>query len=181
MPPPGLNALQSQPTIQQLAAALAPIVADQQRARAYVGLYSDALPADVRGAPLDAFFFNVDFLSIAAAGGTDTQTFVVPQNSDYLIVGATATVSDPAAEETTRPTSSLTIAMTDSGSGRELQNRPAGFGNLVGTGQRPAVWPHPKYLDRSSEFSTVIVNNDTVNAIRVRLSYIGFKAFSYTG
>lgn len=180
MPPP-LNALQTQRTIDQLAAVLAPLVGDAQRARSYASLYSDAIPRELHGAPLDTFNFNVDFLSIAAVGGSGTETFVVPQNSGYLIVGAAATVSNPAAEETTRPTSSLTIEMTDSGSGRELQNRAAGFGNVVGTGQRPAIWPSPKWLDGSSEFSTTVVNNDTANAIRVRLTYLGFKVFTYTG
>ncbi len=144
-------------------------------------LYTEFLPAELMGAPRDFFSYGVDFLTIAAAGGTQTQTFTVQNDSDFLIIGATATVNAPTAEETARPTSSLTIQMTDTGSGRQLTNRPAGFGNLVGTGQLPAYWPFPKFVDRASDFSTTIVNNDTANAIRIRLSYIGFKIFAFSG
>lgn len=177
-----MNANQQQHILQALASALAPIIGQQTVGPMTVpALYTEMLPAELMGAPRDFFTYGVDFLAIAAAGGTQTQTFTVQNDSDFLIVGATGTVVDPAAEETARPTSSLTIQIRDSGSGRELQNRAAGFGNLVGTGQLPAYWPFPKFIDRASDVSTTIVNNDTANPIRVRLNYIGFKIFSFNG
>ena len=144
-------------------------------------LYTDYLPSELMGAPRDFFVYSVDFLSIAAAGGTGTETFTVQNDSDFLIVAVNGVATDPAAEETLRATSALTIQFVDSGSGRQLQNRAQGYNNVVGTAQLPAYWPFPKFVDRASDFTTTIVNNDTANATRVRLSFLGFKIFSFTG
>lgn len=173
-----MNANQQQRILQGIITALAPIIGGGAGKATIPALYTDMLPAELMSKPRDVFFFGVDFLSIPAVGGTETQTFTVPSDSDYLIIGATATVNLPAAEETTGPTSALTIAMVDTGSGRQLQNRPMGFGNVVGTGQLPAYWPFPKFVDRAAEFSTTLVNNDTAVALRVRFTYVGFKIFS---
>lgn len=140
------------------------------------GLYLDFLPPKLRGAPRDFFVFGMDFLSIAA-GGSETRTFTVPSDSDFLIVSLAGEEVDPADEGAALPASPLTIAITDSGSGRQLQNRPQAYANLVGTGQLPAFMPYPKFIDRSSEVSATIDNNDPTAAYRVRLSFIGFKVF----
>ena len=140
-------------------------------------LYTDYLPAELMGAPRDFFAYGVDFLSIAAVGGTDTQTFTVQNDSDFLIVSIAAEVVDPADEGVAGNRSALTIAFTDAGSGRQLQNRAMGFNNMVGTAQLPAYLPFPKFVDRASDFSTTIVNNDPTDAVRVRLTFAGFKIF----
>lgn len=140
-------------------------------------LYTDYLPHDLMDKPRDFFVYGVDFLSIAA-GATATQTFTVQNDSDFLIVAATAAVVDPADEGTDFVNrAALTIAMTDGGAGRNLQNRPQAFSNLVGTGQLPCYWPFPKFVDRASDFTTTIANNDPTDSARVRLSYLGFKIF----
>ncbi|MGE0347376.1 MAG: hypothetical protein AB7N73_15010 [Gemmatimonadales bacterium] len=142
------------------------------------GLYLDFLPPELRTAPRDFFTFNLDFLNIAAAGGSDVQAFTVPSDSDFLIVALAGEEVDPADEGVAIPTSPLTLTVTDSGSGRQLQNRATAYANLVGTGQLPAYLPYPKFIDRSSEVSAVINNNDPTQAARVRLSFIGFKIFN---
>ncbi len=144
-------------------------------------LYTDYLPSELMGMPRDFFAYGVDFLNIALGGGTGTEVFTVQNDSDFLIVQVNAVVVDPTAEEVERPGSALTIAFTDSGSGRQLQNRAMGFNNVVGTAQLPSYFPFPKFVDRASDFSTTIVNNGTAEAVRVRLSFLGFKIFSFTG
>jgi hypothetical protein len=161
----------------QLAAAAQAFAGGNGGVPTIPGLYLDFLPAELRGAPRDFFTFGVDFLTIAAAGGSATGTFLVPSDSDFLIVALAGNVVDPADEGIAVTAAPLTIAITDSGSGRQLQNRAQAFNNVVGTGQLPAYMPYPKFIDRSSEVSTTITNNDPTQAARVRLSFIGFKIF----
>lgn len=179
-----MNATQAEKVLQaifqassQLAAASQALAGGNGGIPTIPGLYLDFLPAELRGAPRDFFMFNVDFLTIAAAGGSATGTFLVPSDSDFLIVSLAGTEVDPADEGVVIPPDPLTIAITDSGSGRQLQNRASAYPNLVGTGQLPGFLPFPKFIDRSSEVSTTIVNNDPTQAARVRLSFLGFKIF----
>jgi hypothetical protein len=179
-----MNATQQERVLQaifqassQLAAASQALAGGNGGIPTIPGLYLDFLPAELRGNPRDFFMFNIDFLNIAAAGGTATGTFLVPSDSDFLIVALTGTAVDPANEATAVAQSALTLAITDTGSGRQLQNRASAFPNLVGTGQLPGFMPYPKFIDRSSEVSATIVNNSLAAAARVRLSFIGFKIF----
>lgn len=139
-------------------------------------LYTDYLPSELMGAPRDFFVYGVDFLSIAA-GATGTETFTVQNDSDFLIVAVNGTAVDPTDEQVAFVTSALTIQFTDSGSGRQLQNRAQSFDNVVGTAQLPAYFPFPKFVDRASDFTTTIANNAGAAAVRVRLSFLGFKIF----
>lgn len=161
----------------QLAAASQALAGGNGGIPTIPGLYLDFLPAELRGAPRDFFTFGVDFLTIAAAGGSATGTFLVPSDSDFLIVAINGTAVDPANEATAVAQSALTIAVTDAGSGRQLQNRAQAFPNIVGTAQLPGFLPYPKFIDRSSEVSVTVVNNSLAAAARVRLSFIGFKIF----
>lgn len=179
-----MNATQQQRVLQgifqassQLAAAAQALSGGNGGIPTIPGLYLDFLPAELRASPRDFFTFGIDFLNIAAAGGTATGTFLVPSDSDFLIVALTGTEVDPADEGLVIVSAPLTIAITDSGSGRQLQNRAQAYPNIVGTGQLPAFMPYPKFIDRSSEVSATIVNNDPTQAARVRLSFIGFKIF----
>lgn len=177
-----MNAGQQQRVLQQITQALMQLVGGAGAGAMTVpALYTQFLPLELQGAPRDAFDYNIDFLTIAAGGGTDTGTFTVEKNSDFLIVYAAATVVDPAAEQTDRPANALTIEMNDTGSGRSVQNRASSFANVVGTGQLPCYWPYPKFLTGTSNFSVTVVNNAAANAVRVRLSFGGFKIFSYEG
>ncbi len=161
----------------QLAAASQALAGGNGGAPTIPGLYLDFLPPNLRGNPRDYFVYGVDFLNIAA-GATQTQTFVVQNDSDFLIVDLAGVEVDPVAEETPLPPSALTIQITDSGSGRNLQNRALGYPTVVGTGQLPAYMPYPKFIDRASEVSVTVVNNHGAGqAYRIRLSFIGFKIF----
>lgn len=180
-----MNATQQQRVLQgvfqasqQLAAAAQALAGGNGGVPTVPSLYLDFLPPHLRDRPRDFFTYSPpDFLSIAAAGGTQTQTFTVQNDSDFLIVAMAGIEVDPADEGVGLSTDPLTIEITDSGSGRNLMNRPQAYANLVGTGQLPAYWPYPKFIDRSSEVSTTLVNNDPTQAYRVRLSYLGFKIF----
>ncbi|MGE0161060.1 MAG: hypothetical protein AB7T31_16815 [Gemmatimonadales bacterium] len=179
-----MNATQQQRALQgifqasqQLAAAAQAFAGGNGGIPTIPALYLDFLPEELRGAPRDFFTFGVDFLTIAAAGASATESFTVPSDSDFLIVALSGTEVDPADEGTAIARTPFTIAITDSGSGRQLQNRAQAYANVVGTGQLPSYLPFPKFIDRSSQVSTTIVNNDPTQAARIRLSFLGFKIF----
>lgn len=148
-------------------------------------LYMNNLTPELRAGPKRFFVYRMVFLTIAAAGGTDTQTFTVNSDSAFMITSLAADISDPAAEETPLAASGLTIAITDAGSGRQLQQGPLGLGTIVGVttatqtgGGLPAYMPWPMRIKASSQVSADIVNNRAdAQAVRVRLSFVGFKIF----
>lgn len=140
-------------------------------------LYLDFLPPRLRQSPRDFFAYGLDFASIPAGGGVGTESFTVQSDSDFLIVALAATVVQPAAQETAVPFQALTLTVRDSGSGRNFFNRAQGFGAVVGTGALPNYFPYPKFVDRSSEITASVTNNDSAQAALVRLSFLGFKIF----
>lgn len=173
-----MNATEQQRILQGIVQGLARL-AQEGNGMTIPALYTDYLPAELMDMPRDFFTYGVDFLTIAAGGGTGTETFQVQNDSDFLLVACNGTAVDPTDETVARSRDALTIAFQDEGAGRSLQNRAQAFANMVGTAQLPGYWPFPKFIDRSSNFSTTIVNNDGVNDIRVRLSFLGFKVFGY--
>lgn len=175
-----MNATQQQRLLQAILQGAAAINA-QGNSMTVPALYTDYLPAELMDAPRDFFAYGLTFLTIAAAGGVATQTFTVQNDSDFLIIAPTATVVDPTDESVARSMGALTISFVDEGSGRQLQNQVLAMSTVVGTGQLPAYFPFPKFVDRASNFSATITNNDPANAVRVRLSFLGFKIFSSNG
>lgn len=175
-----MNATQQQRILQGILQGAASINA-QGNGMTIPALYTDYLPAELMDKPRDFFSYNVDFLLIDALGGTNTQTFTVQNDSDFLIIDLTCTVVDPTDEGVPRSRDACTVAFTDQGSGRQLQNRPFALSNITGTGQLPSYFPFPKFVDRASDFATTIVNNDPTEDVLVRFSFIGFKIFSFTG
>lgn len=142
------------------------------------GLYQDYLPPDLRGAPKDLFWYRVDILGVAAAGGTGTGSFTVQSDSDFEFCYLTASVTVPGTPETGVTMNGLLITMEDTGSGRQLQNGQLALANVAGTGQLPGYNPWPKFLDRASQFSVSLTNNQTAQPVDVRLAFGGFKVFS---
>lgn len=141
-------------------------------------LYLNFLPPQLRDKPRDFFVYSpTDFATIAALGGTGEESFNVQNDSDFLIVAMAGEELDPADEGSVLPPAPLTIQVRDGGSGRNWFNRPQAYGNVVGTGQLPAFLPYPKFVDRASEVTFSIVNNDPTADYLVRLSCIGFKIF----
>ena len=142
------------------------------------GLYQDYLPPDLRGAPKDLFFYRIDILNVAAAGGVGQGAFTVQSDSDFEVCYLSATVTDPAAPETGVTFNGILFTMEDSASGRQLQNGALPLASVVGNGTLPGYVPWPKFLDRASQFSVSVTNNQTAQAVDIRLVFAGFKVFS---
>jgi hypothetical protein len=141
------------------------------------GLYQDYLPPDLRGAPKDLFFYRIDILAVAA-GAAGQGAFTVQSDSDFEVCYLSASVTDPAAPETAVTFNGLLFTMEDSGSGRSLQNGALPLSAVVGNGTLPGYVPWPKFLDRASQFTVNVTNNQTAQAVDVRLVFAGFKVFS---
>lgn len=139
-------------------------------------LYGGFLPPDLKDAPRDYFAYAPPIFNLAP-GASGTQTFTVQNDSDFLLVAVAGTVVNAAALATPVVFPAQTVQFTDSGSGRQLSNRELPWDAAVGTGQLPFYFPYPKFIDRASDFSTAIANNDPVITIEVRIVFHGFKIF----
>lgn len=162
---------------QQLAQALGAVVGGGD-VPTVPALYLDYLPPELRGAPKDFFVYRMDILAIAAAGGAGNGAFTVQSDSDFLITSIAAAVTDPAAPQTAVAPNGLTLELTDTGAGRNFQNGQLAFDTVVGTGQLPGYLPWPKFIDRASQVTGTVVNNQAAQAVDVRISFLGFKIFS---
>ena len=129
---------------------------------------------------IDPFNYTTEFLPIAASI-TQTGQFTVQADSAFAIMKTNGTVATTGnvfianISDTPRYTP-FTLTWTDSGSGREIMDTPVSWDSVVGTGQRPSIWPKPKILDPNSTFSTRL-NNLVATAFNVRLHFIGYKIF----
>ena len=137
------------------------------------------LPKDLWNRVKDFFIYSVEFLPLAASE-TLTTDIAIQADSDFLIMAGVRTVTDTA-NTTLQTFVPQTVLITDSGSGRQLMDRAVHIENLFGTAQLPAIWPYPKLIRASSTLSTRLTNLDGANARNVRLSYLGFKIFGFSG
>ncbi|MGH7166468.1 MAG: hypothetical protein ACREIS_13195 [Nitrospiraceae bacterium] len=123
----------------------------------------------------DFFVYSSDFIPLAA-GGTATQDIAVQADSDFVIIAGVrvyTTTGDVAIAGDFFP---ALVTIRDSGSGRQLMDRPVHAQNLFGTAQLPAYWPFPKLIRASSTVSTTLQNLEAT-ARNIRISYWGFKVF----
>lgn len=139
-------------------------------------LYGGFLPPDLKNAPRDYFCYAPPNFTLAV-GGTGTQTFTVQNDSDFLLTMVTGTVVDSTAVQTEVAFAPLTVQFLDAGSGRQLSNRALPWEGTVGDAQLPFYFPYPKFIDRASDFSTTITNNDPAIIVEVRICFHGFKIF----
>lgn len=140
------------------------------------GLYLDFLPPQLRTAARDYFVYEFEFPSIAA-GGSNTQTVTVANDSHFFLAAIAGVVVDPADEGSEITFPPLTLTIQDSSAGRMLQNRPVHWTTVVGTGQLPAYCPYPRIFEQRTNIGITVNNLDPTDAMLPRLSLIGFKVF----
>jgi len=137
---------------------------------------------------LDPFIFTINFVTPfqLAASATSTLTFLVQSDSAFAICKTTFTIADvnndavanlqPYGSGAASSIVAVIVSLTDSGSGRALQDNPVPIDSYFGTAQFPRLWPVPKVLDPNSVFSTTLQNLDAT-AYHVRLAFHGYKIF----
>lgn len=139
-------------------------------------LYGDLLPEWIKSRKKEYFQLGNSFLPLAANAQL-TATVSVQDDADFMVICNVAVVTQD--DNTTflanRP---LTVEITDSGSGRNLQNVVQHFDNVFGTVQLPAYLPLPALFKRGSSVATTVTNLDLANDLHIYFAYVGFKIFN---
>lgn len=136
------------------------------------------LPPELRQRARDYFAYSTDFLPLAA-GTADTESISIQADSDFLLVAATGIARDPADVDSRFAAPAITVQLTDTGSGRQLQNQAQDWLSFFGDSELPFFLPYPKVLDRNSILTTTLENLDGAQDYDVRISYHGFKIFNW--
>lgn len=136
-----------------------------------------------RGIETDFYTYSFNVSSIAPAA-TALDSISIQANASFVVVKSTYWVDNAAASQTesTRLIPLVTVALTDSGSGRNLQNAAVPLPNIAGTAELPFVWPQQRLLMASSTVTAQFVNFDAaVTYTNLYLTLIGFQVFEYGG
>lgn len=127
----------------------------------------------------DPFTYNATFLAIAPAAAP-VANVNIQADSAFLIQSHTYVADIAAATQTdaTRVIPSVTVLLTDSGSGRQFMDAAVAVGALFGTGLFPYVLPQPRLMAARSNLVVQATNFDAAATYNLRLYFNGVKLFS---
>lgn len=130
----------------------------------------------------DFFIYEVDF-SALASGASQTNSFTIQQEADFLLTKITlqADIGAAGQTESTRVIPLATIMINDTGSGRNLMSSAVPLANIFGTGGLPFILPRQRLFVASSVVNITLTNFGAANTYNIRLSFIGEKAFTFGG
>jgi hypothetical protein len=142
-------------------------------------LLDDILAANRQGkVELDPFTYSVNFITLAASVATPGN-IPINADSDFVIRYSMISVFQPIGTPIASP--DLLITIFDTGSGRNLQDQAQHVTNVMGTAQRPYIWPEPKLVAGSSVLTVTLTNNTAGTFARVDVALGGFKVFYLKG
>ena len=124
----------------------------------------------------DFFVYSAEFLPLTASGTLTFET-AIQADSDFLCVDVCRVVTDVANTVFLTAVPQL-VNIFDTGSGRNIFDRPQHIDNVMGTGQLPNYWPMPKIFRANATISTTLQNLEATDR-NVRISYVGFKVFDF--
>lgn len=126
----------------------------------------------------DFFVYEVDFASLAS-GGSQTNSFTVQQEADFLLTKITMTPDIAAAAYVNAavPVPLVTIMINDTGSGRNLMSSAVPLPCIFGSGGLPFILPRQRLFVASSVVNITLTNYDAATTYNIRLAFIGEKAF----
>lgn len=117
-------------------------------------------------------------VSTLTAGSTLTSQIQIEANADFVWVKSAyfADIAGAAQTESSRVIPLVRVAITDSGSGRNLQNLPVPVASLAGHGGLPLNLPQPRIFNANSNISLTFANYSAATDYgNVELSLIGYK------
>lgn len=110
-----------------------------------------------------------------AGGGSTQSTFNIDGDSDFFWLKFAVSAQDDSAVLVAVPL--VDIIVTDTTSGRDLMNGQVPIGSIAGTGQLPFILPVERFMSAKSTIKVQYFNVGTVTLSRLRLAFIGIKAF----
>ena len=108
-------------------------------------------------------------------GGSTQSTFNIDGDSDFFWLKFAASAQDDSSVLV--PVPLVDIIVTDTTSGRDLMNGQVPLGSISGTGQLPFILPVERFMAAKSTIKVQYFNVGTVTLNRLRLAFIGIKAF----
>lgn len=122
----------------------------------------------------DFFTYELDFSGLGP-GLTQTQSFVIQADADFLLTKLTFAAFDGTGAFVANP--EVSILLQDGGSGRNLMSQSVPVGNLFGSGSLPFILPRQRLFVSRSQVQVTATNFSATNTYNVRLSFIGEKGF----
>lgn len=130
----------------------------------------------------DFFVYEFDFAGIAP-GATVNGNITIQADSDFKLTKLTQFTDIAAAgqDSGTLVVPLISLAIVDTGSGRQLFSAPVPVGAIFGNGTLPFILPVPRIFKARTNISLTFVNYDAANTYNLRTSFIGSKIFQIGG
>jgi hypothetical protein len=133
------------------------------------------LPKEFAGRLKDPFVYNI--VQTIAAGVTATGTVNVQSDSDFVWTQGVVVVTDAAGTAFTNAANVPgLVQLTDSASGRALQDQATHISGWFGTAQLPFFLQMPKIFRAGGQI-TATTQNQSAGTLVFRYSFHGFKVF----
>lgn len=127
----------------------------------------------------DHFIYKAVVTSLAASASLTAQ-IAIEANSDFvwLKTAYVADIAGAAQTDSTRVIPLVRVAITDSGSGANLQNLPIPIGAMGGNGGLPLAMSQPRVFSANSNISITFTNYSAATTYaNVELMFIGYRKF----
>lgn len=133
------------------------------------------LPREFAGRLKDPFVYNI-VVSVNATS-TNTGTAQIQNDSDFVWTQGVVVVTDTAGTVFTAATNvPALVSITDSASGRGLQDQATHVSGWFGSAQLPFFLQMPKIFRAGGQVSA-LVQNQSAGTLVFRFSFHGFKVF----
>ena len=137
--------------------------------------YFGLLPREFAGRVKDPFVYNI--IVTVTATSTNTGTAQIQNDSDFVWTQGVVVVTDAAGTAFTNAANvPALVALSDSASGRQLQDQPTHVSGWFGTAQLPFFLQAPKIFRAGGQVSAA-VQNQSGGTLVFRFSFHGFKVF----
>lgn len=138
-------------------------------------------PMDRSGQSVEDFFvYSINFDALNAGTTADGNIQIqADSNFKWLKSAFYATIADASFTWQGQPIPNVTVQITDSGSGRQLVDRPVPVPSIFGLGVLPFILPVPRIFQARSNISIQVSNFDAAENYNLRLMFIGTKIFTF--
>lgn len=128
---------------------------------------------------LDYFTYSINFAALAN-GATASNQIAISADADFVVqkMSYFATLAGAPQTDSSRVVPLATVQITDSGSGRNLQNEGVFINSIFGQGELPFMLPVPRVFSANSNIKFTVTNVSAADTYEsLQLSLIGYKRF----